>query len=345
MKASRRINYKLVVGMLVVQAACFFVPQPVFCQRESLDIIEYTPPRGWTKTPKDGLIVYSTIDKVTGGYCLLTVYPSSSSAGSPQKDFAASWSERVAAPFKADSDPKPQSHTEHGWTSLSAATQIISDGTPSAVMMTVVSGYGRSASILVILSNQEFMPQIEAFMGGIKMNEATAMAYAKPPPTAPASNAAPIPNSYDPAALVGRWGNGIAGDTISGSYITYGSNASQQFYIFNADGTFRFVYSGYSGLAGQMGSFHITTEESGVYSIKGDSITITPKKSQSNSNSGGVTSNALETVTYRWTIHYFEGSKEYELILHPDHQTQRDGGFSYGCLAFPNSYCYPQIKK
>jgi len=77
--------------------------------------------------------------------------------------------------------------------------------------------------------------------------------------------------------------------------------------------------------------------------VNGDSITITPRKSQTNSNSGGLKNNPLETVTYRWTIHYFEGIGEYALILHPDHQTNRDGGFDY-VLAFPNSYSYSQIK-
>ena len=84
-------------------------------------------------------------------------------------------------------------------------------------------------------------------------------------------------------------------------------------------------------------------EESGVYTLNGDSMTITPKKSQTRSNSEGLKNNPLEMVTYRWTIHYFEGIGEYALILHPDHQTKRDGGFDY-VLAFPNSYSYSRVK-
>ena len=93
-----------------------------------------------------------------------------------------------------------------------------------------------------------------------------------------------------------------------------------------------------------MGSFHITMEESGVYTLNGDSMTITPKKSQTKSNSEGLKNNPLETVTYLWTIHYFAGSEEYALILHPDHQTKRDGGFDY-IGGFPDSYIYSQTKK
>ena len=335
---------KLIGWLAVVPVLCLVIPQIAFAQTEKVDIIQFTSPIGWTKTPKDGLMVYSNLDKNTGGFCLLTVYPSTASVGSPNNDFANEWNEKVVKPFKAQANPKTETQTEDGWTSVSAATQFESDGITSAVMMTVVSGYGRTASVLAILNKQEYLPQIDAFMTGIKMDKAQALADAKPSPAAPTSPTTPVANSYSPAALVGKWGTGTAGDTVSGNFIQYGSNASQKYYQFNADGTYSFIYSGYSGLAGTMGSFHITMEESGVYTLNGDSMTITPKKSQTKSNSEGLRNNTLETVTYRWTIHYFAGSEEYALILHPDHQTKRDGGFDY-VGGFPDSYIYSQIKK
>jgi hypothetical protein len=49
--------------------------------------------------------------------------------------------------------------------------------------------------------------------------------------------------------------------------------------------------------------------------------------------------NQLETVTYKWSLHYFEGLNETQLILQPPRQTARDGGFA-GNSNFPNSYLY-----
>ena len=341
---------KIILALFIAQIFCLFIPPPIFCQTEKIDIIQFASPKGWTKTPKDGLTVYSNSDKNTGGFCLLTVYPSTASAGSPSKDFANEWTEKVVKAFKAEAKPKTETQTVDGWTSVSAATQIESNGVKSAVMMTVISGYGRTAGILALLNNQEYLPQIEAFMTGIKMDRDQAVADAKPPattptaPTSPTAPTAPVANLYSPAALIGKWGNGTAGDTVSGNYIQYGSNASQKSYQFNADETYNFIYSGYSGLAGQSGTFQITMVESGVYTLDGDSMTITPKKSQTKSNSEGLKNNPLETVTYRWTIHYFEGIREYALIMHPDHQTKRDGEFDY-VGAFPKSYYYSPIKK
>src|SRR5258707_9234902 len=198
MKTSKIVDTIFIAGLFLFNA------HMAFCQSEKIDIIEYTPPKGWTKTPKDGLMVYSDSDKNTGGFCLLTVYPGTASVGSPQKDFVNTWNEKVVKPFKAEANPKTETQTQDGWTSVSAATQIQSDGITSAVMMTVVSGYGRTASILAILNNQEYLPQIDAFMAGIKMNKAKAIADAKPPSTAPTSPTTPVANSYNPAARVGK---------------------------------------------------------------------------------------------------------------------------------------------
>lgn len=319
---------KIILALFIVQV----VASAIFSQTEKVDIIEYTPPNGWTKTPKDGLMVYNNYDKATGGFCLLTVYQSIASAGSADKDFVNSWNERVAQPFKADANPKTETQTQDGWTSVTGAAQIESDGGKSAVLMTVVSGYGRTASILAIFNNQEYVPQIDAFMAGIKMNKAKAIAEAKPPST----NNPAVGSSSN--SIVGTWGEGTSGGAIG-----YGTNASQKQYTFNADGTYSFAYSGWSGTVGYAGAFHIQVRESGIYKIDGDLITITPRRSSKESNSD-VRPNPLEIVTYKWIIRYYEGSHDTCLVLHPDHKTVRDGEFAY-LGDFPNSYCYSPIKK
>jgi len=315
----------------------FLAAQPVFCQAETLDIVQYTPPKGWTKTTKAGAVVFVDADKTTNTFCVLTIHSGTVSAGSAENDFAAEWKNFVVKPHQAENNPKTETEIKDGWTVISANTPIETDGIKSIAFLVVYSGFGKTTSILAILNSDIYIKPLAAFMESIKLDKAL---IASQPP-APAN--APIANSYDPASLVGKWGNGIAGNTVSGNSVTYGSNASQKYYQFNADGSYRFVYSGYSGLVGSAGAFHITTQEEGVYSLNGDSITITPRKSQTNSNSGGLKNNPLETVTYRWTIHYFEGIQSYALILHPDHQTNRDGPFDY-VLAFPNSYSYSPIK-
>ena len=274
-----------------------FVPQAIFCQTEKLDIIEYTPPKGWAKTPKGGVMVYTDSNKSTNAFCILTVYPSTPSAGSPQKDFANEWNELIVKPFKADANPKTETQTDDGWTSVSSAAQIESDGVKSAVFMTVISGYERTASIFAILNNQEYFPQIEAFMAGIKMDKTRALALSKPPPP-PTSTPAPEKSSeyydFDPfpdkqgvqpqkpliggirkkitmADLAGTWE--IGGSSVQ----TYVSSSTQQYqsasffgkkYVIRADGTFD------SKFQGRASNTTIRETDSGTIILSGGFITM-----------------------------------------------------------------------
>ena len=334
MKAS-----KIIFGLFIALILCLGAARPIFCQTEKIDIIQFTSPRGWTKTPKDGLMVYSNSDKNTGGFCILTVYPSTASAGSPNNDFANEWNEKVVKPFKAQANPKTETQTEDGWTSVSAATQIESDGITSAVMMTVISGYGRTAIILAIFNNQEYLPQIDAFMTGIKMDKAQAIADAKPSPTVNTG----VGSSSNSA--VGKWAksfSGTKGRDQSANILNSEYYKSQ--YTFNSDGTYVFKAEKWLGYI-KSNEFWMT-DESGNYTVVGEMLTIIPKKSVTSlKNREGVLlktqANPLEKTTYKWTLYYFSGIKETNLILQTDTETRRDGPFGSNDL-FPKSYFFSQ---
>jgi len=119
---------KIIFGLFIAQVLCLFVPQIVSGQTETLDIIQYTPPKGWTKTPKEGVMVFSDINKSTNGFCILTVYASTGSAGSPQKDFANEWNELIVKKSKAEANPKTETQTQDGWTSVAGGAQIEMEG-------------------------------------------------------------------------------------------------------------------------------------------------------------------------------------------------------------------------
>jgi hypothetical protein len=112
-------------------------------------------------------------------------------------------------------------------------------------------------------------------------------------------------------------------------------------YIFNADGTYSFKAE-----RSPTSNKWWTTEESGTYSINGDSLTISPRVSKSTlRNLNGVVqetrANALERVTYKWTTHFFDGIGETNLVLEPPQATNRDGILGSNSL-FPRAYLYTQ---
>ena len=115
-------------------------------------------------------------------------------------------------------------------------------------------------------------------------------------------------------------------------------------YIFNADGSYSFKSE--RNLTAQR---WWTIEESGSYSVNGDSLTINPQTSKATlRNLNGVVqetrANTLEKVTYKWTTHFFEGIGETNLVLQPPAPTSRDGILGSNSL-FPNAYLYSQGDK
>lgn len=132
--------------------------------------------------------------------------------------------------------------------------------------------------------------------------------------------------------IVGAW-----------TYASVAANAGHMRlrYIFNADGTYNFKSE-----RNYTSQRWWTIEESGSYAINENSLTISPKTSRATlRNLNGVVqetkANPLETVTYKWTTHFFEGIGETNLVLEPPQPTSRDGVLGSNSL-FPRAYLYSQ---
>jgi hypothetical protein len=294
MKAS-----KIILALFLAQILCLCTPHLIYGQTDTVDIIEYTPPKGWTKTPKDGVMIYTDSNKTAGTFCVLSVYPSGPSAGSPQKDFANQWNDLIVKPFKAEANPKTETQTADGWTSVSGGAQIESDGVRSAVIMSVVSGYGRATSFFAIFNNETYLSQIDAFMTSIKLDKAKAQASARslPPPSAApttVNNAEylefdPFPDkphfqAQEPllgrlkktitlADLAGKWQVGGANVTSyfssgSGNYSSTDTTFYGEWFSIRPDGTFT------SSFQGRTGNQTIRESDTGTVVLSGGTVTL-----------------------------------------------------------------------
>ena len=143
-----------------------------------------------------------------------------------------------------------------------------------------------------------------------------------------------------PASPPTSAGNQIVGAWTSAASAQYGGVMRLR-YIFNADGSYSFK----SERSAQSQKWW-TTEETGSFSVNGDSLTIAPRTSKATlRNLNGVVqetrTNKLERVTYKWTTHFFSGIGETNLVLQPPSPTDRDGILGSNSL-FPNAYLYTQ---
>jgi hypothetical protein len=163
--------------------------------RETIDLATFNPPAGWKKESKEGVALYTNTNQ-QNGYCLIGVYRSKASLGDLKSDFNSEWKEVVAGPFKVTAAPQTEAAQENeGWKILlgTANFQDAAGGT-SAVMLTVVSGYNRRLSILVILNDQSYMPTVEKFLDAVKFTKPAAgdSDTPQPRPTTAASGSSGI---------------------------------------------------------------------------------------------------------------------------------------------------------
>lgn len=255
---------KIILALVLAQILYLFVPQTVFCQTESLEGVQYTPPKGWVKTQKQGAAVFTVVDKTTNAFCVLTVYGESVSAGTAQQNFANQWNELVVKPFKADPNPKTETKVAPGGLQGTAGgAEIDFGGVRSIALLTVFTGFGRTASVLTIFNDQTYLGQMQTFIDGIKLD--TTRVLSDPTPTIQNNDPFPDRPGYTPqkplmgtlkssitmADLVGTWDQGAGSvqtyiDSYTGNYAGTNTSFYGEQYSIRSDGSFDYKFVGRS---------------------------------------------------------------------------------------------------
>ena len=325
----RSFNALIPAILLIVSAANAQRP-------EKFDIVSFTPPAGWEAKPTDESRTYSTSNEQEGTFCLITLVRSVPSQGSSKADFALLWKTLVAEQFNATNDPQMGTGgPKQGWAGEAGIAPIAVDALKGAAMLTTLTGNGMVVGVLAITNSDTHAKDIEAFVDGIIL----------PPLAAPAAP----PATAESTRLIGKWnrtGSVVPAYADPVSWGTAGYTKSR--YEFRADGTYLHTERSFRMMMTNI----IIVKETGKYSINGNRITISPAKSTISSykKAGGVdalgqlvtTQNReLETVTYNFTFHYFEGIQEWDLVLQADRPTKRDGPFSNN-PTYPNAWYFDQ---
>ena len=209
-------------GLFVLTVVSLFIPQAAFCQTEKLGIVNYTPPKGWKKTPSENIVTYSELNEATGRFCTITLYGATPGTGNPQSDFAREWNNLVVKPFNGDANPKTETEAAGGWTAIAGGAGVDFQGSKALALLTVFSHGSTTVSVLGIFNDEAYANQLTAFVTGMNMDKTVAAA------TAPASVAPPLRDESGQliiplptrqltvADLVGEWGQN---DGINTRYV------------------------------------------------------------------------------------------------------------------------------
>ena len=223
----------LLIGSLAALVVCFLIPQTAHGQTETLGAIKYTPVKGWTKSAKDHAVVFSEINQAKGNFCFITLYAEAPSGGTPQQDFAREWKARVVEPWGGEVNPKTETEKVDGWTAMAGGGPIDFQGNKAFAFLTVLSGFGKTVSVLAILNDDSYLPPFQAFVESMDVDKTAATAAAAS--TTSASAATFQRDAYDRiiippptrqltlADLAGNWGE---------------ASSFHQRYVYRSSGTY-----------------------------------------------------------------------------------------------------------
>lgn len=234
-----KYSYGLILCCCTLAVVCMFTPQTTFAQTEKLGIVKYTPPPGWTKTQKQAnVIAFSMLNQTTGHFGIITLYGAAPSAGSPQSDFTKEWNSLVVQNMKPDASPETTTVSEGGWTAIGGGGPVEFSGTKAGAFLTIISGFGKVVSVLVVFTDPAYATLYEAFISGIEMDKTVAATNNSPaatPPTLDSDGNLVIPEptrQLTIADLVGEWGDNpgrIATTYVNRSDGTYAGTDSLHF--------------------------------------------------------------------------------------------------------------------
>jgi hypothetical protein len=306
---------------------------------ETHDLATFEPPAG----KKGELGTSLTWTEVAGpSFCQIMLAKSAPGSGDAAKDFDAEWDALIAKPYTVKGERKAQSAAwPGGWTLTMAAAPVHVEPTGDFVsVLAVFSGHGVRVPVLVNFNDEKYQERAGKFLDSVKLAKPAA-----PPPKPAEPDRPDVAPSYKARPwrkALSQYSNWGYNPTLAELAKTTNQGYSRWTYVFAEDGTYEFKGEFFSMNKHTEYWWH---EESGSYVQDGERLTLKPKKSErilrdkEKKAVADPTPVPLEEATYRWTMHYFSGIGEWNLILTPvsGEQTKRDGTFSMNPL-FPKSY-------
>lgn len=339
--------FRMITRPKIVSLVCLFLLMSVeaFAQTQTFDMVTYTPPKGWSATKGADQAQFSKEDKTSGGVALITVYRSVDAGTDPRANFNTAWEALVNDTLKTNAKPEnADREMKGGWAVEGGIATINSADFQGVALLFTATGGSKMVNVLILTNTDAFQKDIEGFIDSVKLLPIKAAAQKSP--AAPARST-PLP--AEASRLIGKWNRSSSGFTSYADPASWGTAGyTKSRYEFRPDGTYEYTERSFRMMMPTI----IIVRENGRYSVGSNTLTITPQQSTISSykKAGGADvlgelvktqARPLEAVTYRFYFHYFEGIREWNLVLQADKPTLRDGPFSTN-QTYPNAWYFDQ---
>ncbi len=319
--------------LMIAVLTCFSMN--VFAQKQTFDIVSYTPPSGWTETKEDDKISYSRIDG--GSWAQIAIYQHRNCDGDIQADFDKDWTELVAANKTISSPEKTEPKTAEGWTAMSGSGIWQYNNVNVASMLTVYSNGSVCIALLCNTTAKLYLNDYSALIGSLYLDAGnpTETSNNTNSPDNPSKDVVtPAENIQPNLSIAGLWTNYIletTGYSIN-NMPQYTSGYLRKEYVFNTDGTYTFRNKQWLTKAPDITFMY----ETGTYTVQGNQLILTPKngkagfwgKKSSTKEWGSLKKSSeykLEKTIYTFEI-INDPTYGNSIVLRSTGPTQRDGG-------------------
>lgn len=144
-----------------------------FAQKETYDLVTYTPPpgSGWKKEVKANTYTsYTITSSQTKSYCQIFIILSTASKGSINEDFKNEWKILVADQYHVTEAPQvTEPTTEAGWQMKTGLAPFTFNNGKSTAMLTTMSAYNKAVSIVVLTNSEDYIPAIQQLLESVEM--------------------------------------------------------------------------------------------------------------------------------------------------------------------------------
>jgi len=157
--------------ILVLVIACLSFTE-LFAQKETFDLLAYTPPAGWKKEVTENIISYTSINNTTKSWYRIGIVESTISKGSIEADFKSEWQDLIVKNYNPTETPDlNEVYETDGWKIKEGVVKFKFSNADAQAMLTTISGFSRCASIIITLNNQEYIGNIDTFLQSVEFKK------------------------------------------------------------------------------------------------------------------------------------------------------------------------------
>ena len=170
-KVEIKINF---IFIIMKKTSFFFLfiisVATAFAQKETFDLITYTPPIGWDKEVMNNVIGYSKVDNTKNSWCRISIYKSVESKANIDQDFESEWQELIAKPYNVyEAAQVNQVTNTNGWQIQSGGRNFIFNNNEAIALLATISGFGKTTSIVFLSNSEDYMPTLEDLIASMDL--------------------------------------------------------------------------------------------------------------------------------------------------------------------------------